>query len=106
MIALLSESKSVRFEYVEAFFPKKRFGQGEPMGEISLINSLGISFDQYQLGSRCGDWSYSLTISTVIVAWIVKQKISQDNRGITEMIQENIYLQYFFGVVFYHQACF
>jgi hypothetical protein len=40
----------------------------------------------------------SVNIRTVIAALIVKHKFNLDDRGTIEMIKENIYLQYFWGL--------
>ncbi len=40
----------------------------------------------------------SVDVRTVIAALIVKHKLNLDDRGTVEMIQENIYLQYFCGL--------
>ena len=39
----------------------------------------------------------SVNIRTVLAALIVKHKLRLDDRGTVEMIQENIYIQYFCG---------
>ena len=48
------------------------------------------------LQSDCG--RLSVDIRTVIGALIVKHKLRLDDRGTVDMIQENIYLQYFCGL--------
>jgi hypothetical protein len=45
-----------------------------------------------------GSGRKSVNIRTVISALIVKHKLGLDDRGTIEMIQENIYLQYFCGL--------
>ncbi|GET28055.1 transposase [Prolixibacter sp. SD074] len=45
-----------------------------------------------------GSGRKSVNIRTVIAALIVKHKLGLDDRGTIEMIQENIYLQYFCGL--------
>jgi len=40
----------------------------------------------------------SVNVRTVIAALIIKHKLNLDDRGTVEMIQENIYLQYFCGL--------
>jgi transposase, IS5 family len=45
-----------------------------------------------------GSGRKSVNIRTVIAALIVKHKLGLDDRGTIQMIQENIYLQYFCGL--------
>jgi IS5 family transposase len=45
-----------------------------------------------------GAGRHSVDIRTVIAALIIKHKLGLDDRGTVQMIQENIYLQYFCGL--------
>lgn len=52
----------------------------------------------YSLHLNSGAGRKSVDIRTVIAALIIKHKLRLDDRGTIEMIQENIYLQYFCGL--------
>jgi hypothetical protein len=59
-----------------------------PWDELATIYSKKLQIDT---GRK------SVNIRTVIAALIVKHKLRLDDRGTVEMIQENIYIQYFCG---------
>jgi len=52
----------------------------------------------YSRHLSCNTGRKSVDIRTVIAALIIKHKLRLDDRGTIEMIQENIYLQYFCGL--------
>ncbi|MFC2110859.1 transposase, partial [Bacteroidota bacterium] len=60
-----------------------------PWDELAAIYSKTLQSDRGR---------YSVDIRTVIAALIVKHKLKLDDRGTVDMIQENIYLQYFCGL--------
>lgn len=60
-----------------------------PWDELAAIYSKTLQSDRGR---------YSVDIRTVIGALIVKHKLKLDDRGTVDMIQENIYLQYFCGL--------
>lgn len=60
-----------------------------PWGELAAVYSRKLQSNSGRL---------SVDIRTVIAALIVKHKLRFDDRGTIQMIQENIYLQYFCGL--------
>lgn len=66
-----------------------RLAELVPWDELASIYSRHLQSDTGRL---------SVNIRTVLAALIVKHKLSLDDRGTVEMIQENIYLQYFCGL--------
>ncbi|WP_159523633.1 transposase [Sunxiuqinia indica] len=60
-----------------------------PWGSLEAIYSRKLD---------AGSGRKSVNLRTFIAALIVKHKLGGDDRGTIEMIQENIYLQYFCGL--------
>lgn len=60
-----------------------------PWDELASVYSRNLQSDSGRL---------SVDIRTVIAALIIKHKLRLDDRGTVDMIQENIYLQYFCGL--------